>query len=818
MKRRIKEYVAFILAIAMVVSGCATNIGSAESIQENKNAEYSRLVWIEEHMEYAFSDELKKEINSGFSGDLNGSFQKICNDKVIASYNTLDSINKILGFDMKEISATQEYELLLAQIFFNYDGDQALKNIFKESMIDTILRLGELLVLDKGEKIANIMDEDSEKALRSILQFLKSASTGSESYKNALDELVDFVDGHDKITFREKFLEEYKKASDGFVFSTMIDEAELLHKEFKELIMYLSIGEAYCKTSGAFGRILLAMRQNIWVNSKSSIFVPHSGNVVTEEQIQRLIGREKFESTGLANSPVVLSNLATAIENVYTSLEKYKEGNAKELADNAIEKTIIGTAEVISKNAAQASISIFSCLPVIREFKVLQTVLKVGQDMIDVFTKIDDQAYFGTMVMRLYCISYIHYLTVKEIAGTPEEWEKPILELDSKIALPEQKGLEESKFIRACYLDESIYAYKAIQSVAADYAISYYAAKLEGEKESFFPSNKKIDEYKEKIALLKKQKTKLEEISCHTCDVVQENSANYEWVVEPTVEADNIYYLADYPDAEHSINELSKQADNPNAVIQRGNELGIIDMNGKLLTEVSYREIANFGDHYMMIRSKAKYEKEYGRDWDVYWLDESGAIKADVGNGDLLLTVYYYYDGNRQRTGLSQDDLLQEAIPVQESSQYDLYDAPLVINHLFGKYALDYNCDLVTDFIYDECGSQSDGLFAVCQNGKWGYINDKGQIIIPIEYAASWKQYPIFDMKSSRSSKNVKDYCYAASDGYVVLCQSGEWELKDTTGGNIIEKGVFESICPVYDGKCWVKKDGKWGVIKIKSE
>ena len=50
------------------------------------------------------------------------------------------------------------------------------------------------------------------------------------------------------------------------------------------------------------------------------------------------------------------------------------------------------------------------------------------------------------------------------------------------------------------------------------------------------------------------------------------------------------------------------------------------------------------------------------------------------------------------------------------------------------KYALDNNGSLVTDFIYDECGSLSDGLFAVCQDGKWGYVNEQGDIVIPIEY------------------------------------------------------------------------------------
>lgn len=293
---------------------------------------------------------------------------------------------------------------------------------------------------------------------------------------------------------------------------------------------------------------------------------------------------------------------------------------------------------------------------------------------------------------------------------------------------------------------------------------------------------------------------------------------NYTWVVEPTIEADAIYYLADYPDFNNSINELSKQADNSNAVIQRGNELGIIDIEGNLLTEVAYKEIANFGDSYMMIRTIPKYSEEYGMDWDMYWLTKDGKIEADVGNGDLDLTVYYYYNGNRQRTGNLSSDFVQEAIPVQQSSIYHSSDIVSVMNNLFGKYALEYNCDLITGFIYDECGSLSDGLFAVCQNGKWGYVDKNGKIVIPIEYDASWQQYPVFDMGSSRSTDNVKDYCYAASYGYVNLCQDDEWELRDIEGEEVIPSGIFEKILPVFKGKCWVKKDGKWGVIQLQNK
>lgn len=293
----------------------------------------------------------------------------------------------------------------------------------------------------------------------------------------------------------------------------------------------------------------------------------------------------------------------------------------------------------------------------------------------------------------------------------------------------------------------------------------------------------------------------------------ESKKAEYSWVVKPTIEADDIYYMADYPDVEHSINELSKQADNPNAVIRRGDKLGIIDLDGQLLTEVEYTEIANFGSQYMLIKENQNYDE-----YNLWWIDENGTIidTEGVGNGDMNLTVYYYYGGARQRTGNTSAEFVQDAIPVQQATEYaGMSDSVKAWNSLTGKYALEKDCNLITDFIYDECGSISDGLCAVCQNGKWGYIDEKGQVVIPIEHDASWEEYPVFALGSKRSSSKVKDYCYGASEGYVVLCQDGKWKLCDTSGQVKIPFGELEEIRPVFDGKCWAKKDGKWGVLEV---
>ncbi len=40
----------------------------------------------------------------------------------------------------------------------------------------------------------------------------------------------------------------------------------------------------------------------------------------------------------------------------------------------------------------------------------------------------------------------------------------------------------------------------------------------------------------------------------------------------------------------------------------------------------------------------------------------------------------------------------------------------------------------------------------------------------------------------------------------------------DSDGKKVIPEGIFEAIRPVQDGKCWVKKDGYWGVIELEDK
>lgn len=284
---------------------------------------------------------------------------------------------------------------------------------------------------------------------------------------------------------------------------------------------------------------------------------------------------------------------------------------------------------------------------------------------------------------------------------------------------------------------------------------------------------------------------------------------NYTWIVEPIIDADEIYYEKLNNLGSYSWNELNLQFINDYAIIKKGDALGLIGMDGQLNGGMDYKKISYLVKFYILERISPQYEPEMQREWSYYMLRD-GRIEPEDGLGSINVTSRFYYYNNDLHDILEGSEystlmlpIPDVAIPVQQS---EIKAEPET--KLSGKYAVYSNGTLVTGFIYDQCGSCSSGLLAVEKDGKWGYVNEAGKEVIPIEYDTTWNYFKT-DNYENRS------YCYAASEGYVPLRKGDKWEMKNKEGEIVIESDVFDEILPVYKGKCWVKKDGKWGVIQI---
>ena len=303
-------------------------------------------------------------------------------------------------------------------------------------------------------------------------------------------------------------------------------------------------------------------------------------------------------------------------------------------------------------------------------------------------------------------------------------------------------------------------------------------------------------------------------------DIIQKwsNVIEYTWAVEPEIEAEDITYIQSGDLLSFSANEREKQKDSEYAVIVQDGLFGIIRSDGTVVVEPEYTDISEYyGGVYLMRRAEPQYESSVNSGWDLYFFDEETeeiTMAEGLGSGPDPMGAYYYCGGlhNINEAYIYLDYQFKEPdspIPVQQSD--DIFESSdgYYGYWLQGMYAVYSDGVLTTDFIYEECGSESDGVLAAKKDGKWGYITADGTEVIPFEYDSSWQIF---------SGDEEISYCYAASEGYIPLVKDGMWEMRDTAGNVVIPAGVFEAIRPVNGGKCWVQKNGKWGVIQLETD
>lgn len=148
----------------------------------------------------------------------------------------------------------------------------------------------------------------------------------------------------------------------------------------------------------------------------------------------------------------------------------------------------------------------------------------------------------------------------------------------------------------------------------------------------------------------------------------------------------------------------------------------------------------------------------------------------------------FYYDGKKQ--GILDNDF-NIVIPV---GTYD--DIDIRIDGFFkvrknGKYSFVNKEGKCMDKWFEDAGFFRHGLAPVKFDGKWGYINEKSEVIIPNTYS------------------DAKTF---SKDQLAAVKQNGKWGFIDKTGTTIIPL-MYEKVTFFVNGSCGARKNNLWGFV-----
>ncbi len=282
----------------------------------------------------------------------------------------------------------------------------------------------------------------------------------------------------------------------------------------------------------------------------------------------------------------------------------------------------------------------------------------------------------------------------------------------------------------------------------------------------------------------------------------------YKWVLEPKINAENIDVIV--ADRVGAGNQNSAHVNDDLAYIKQNSMFGLIDYSGKIIADVKYAQIFNgYGGKYCL-----DILNETTQEYQSYTLNENKQVvpcedSAAITGTDVDKVVFWESKGNKPvlwNYGASEaTDYMTDTMAVQKITIIEPETLNLLENE---KYALMNQGKLVTGFIYEGSGTFHNGLIAMKKDGKWGYLNAKGETVFGFEYESCWNRAPYYDWGTT-------DSAYAASGGFVTLYKNNQCSLYKTNGERVIDFGVFEVIRPVYEGKAWVKQNGMWGVISV---
>lgn len=301
----------------------------------------------------------------------------------------------------------------------------------------------------------------------------------------------------------------------------------------------------------------------------------------------------------------------------------------------------------------------------------------------------------------------------------------------------------------------------------------------------------------------------------YTADSNSEQKQAYRWLIEPTINADNII---SFDGSQVDPNNEKNTAYANYSVIRQNGKYGIIDYSGNMVVPAEY------DDYYTCWCGEVtlfNIINEKNDEYEYCSIDNSNQVVYYAAEHHDS-SPKYYWNSNEEKIYVKDADEEQgeeytgkKAVVVCEAdvkkSDNGFYDISPVSEPLYGLAKKD---KLILDMQYTDFYApayKGAGLTCIAfenDEGKWGYVGSDGKTIIDFKCDGDMSAY---------CGKVIDDemavHPYLFTDDYLPVSIDSSYGYYDIDGNCIVKPGEFDQARPAHNGKAWVMKSGKWGVI-----
>ena len=301
----------------------------------------------------------------------------------------------------------------------------------------------------------------------------------------------------------------------------------------------------------------------------------------------------------------------------------------------------------------------------------------------------------------------------------------------------------------------------------------------------------------------------------YTADSNSEQKQAYRWLIEPTINADNII---SFDGSQVDPNNEKNTAYANYSVIRQNGKYGIIDYSGNMVVPAEY------DDYYTCWCGEVtlfNIINEKNDEYEYCSIDSSNQVVYYAAEHHDS-SPKYYWNSNEEKIYVKDADEEQgeeytgkKAVVVCEAdvkkSDNGFYDISPVSEPLYGLAKKD---KLILDMQYTDFYApayKGAGLTCIAfenDEGKWGYVGSDGKTIIDFKCDGDMSAYC-----GKEKEDEMVVHPYLLTEDYLPVSIDSSYGYYDIDGNCIVKPGEFDQARPAHNGKAWVMKSGKWGVI-----